>query len=71
MEVRAMKTNYRTILAGAAITSILSMGCVAILSSDDRHHRDEDCSDCHYTVDVYGKQVADTSGSIATVDQRQ
>lgn len=61
MEGKAMKTNYRTILAGAVISATLGVGCIAVISSDDRHHRDEDCSDCHYTVDVYGKQVVDTS----------
>lgn len=65
-----MKKDYRTILAGAVITSMLSIGCVAIISSDDRHHRDEDCSDCHYTVEVYGKQIVDTTSTVATVDQR-
>ena len=64
-----MKTNHRTILAGAVISATLGIGCVAIISSDDRHHRDEDCSDCHYTVEEYGKHVVDSTGTVATVQQ--
>jgi len=61
-----MKTNYRTILAGAIIATTiiaatLGAGCMMIIASDDPHHQDEICADCHYTIDVYGKRVADTT----------
>jgi hypothetical protein len=63
-EERAMKTNYRTILAGAIVAATLGVGCVAIISSDDRHHHGEDCLDCHYGVEVYAKPVADTTVAV-------
>ncbi len=56
-----MRTNYRTVLAGAIITASLSAGCVAIISSDTPHYHDEDCSNCHDTVVILGKQTADST----------
>jgi len=58
-----MRTRHRTILAGAVIAATLGIGCVAIISSDDRHHHGENCLDCHY-VEVYGKQVVDTTVAV-------
>jgi hypothetical protein len=59
-----MRTRHRTILAGAVTAATLGIGCVAIISSDDRHHHGENCLDCHYGVEVYGKQVADTTVAV-------
>lgn len=56
-----MKTNYRTVLAGVIIATTFGAGCALIIASDDPHHHDETCSDCHYVVDVYGKRVADST----------
>ena len=65
-----MKTNYRTILAGAIIAATMGTGCMMIIASDDRHHQDEYCADCHYTADVYGKRVADTTVLATEVSPR-